>query len=181
MKQLSKFINQNEVIVINNGEIIQVRNQKYKFNNKKTHATYTICFTSVHLCTIIQNAVLFSVIIQISRQDLKVCCIVYSHFTQHSPSTCTGFVQFRGTGGHGIRSHDACVPGSASSGQSQNTQGSMNTLSPRGSVSPMLGPKMISHPSSSSSAYDAPIITRDRAKNTTTFILCCKEDFKQFT
>lgn len=111
-----------------------------------------------------RNAVLFSVIIQITRQDLKVCCIVYSHFTQHSPSTCTGFVQFRGTGGHGIRSHDACVPGSASSGQSQNTQGSMNTLSPRGSVSPMLGPKMISHPSSSSSAYDAPIITRDRTK-----------------
>lgn len=128
-----------------------------------------------------RNAVLFSVIIQITRQDLKVCCIVYSHFTQHSPSTCTGFVQFRGTGGHGIRSHDACVPGSASLGQSQNTQGSMNTLSPRGSVSPMLGPKMISHPSSSSSAYDAPIITRDRAKNTTAFILCCKEDFKQFT
>lgn len=30
LKQLSKFINQNEVIVINNGEIIQVRNQKYK-------------------------------------------------------------------------------------------------------------------------------------------------------
>lgn len=128
-----------------------------------------------------RNAVLFSVIIQITRQDFKkVCCIVYSHFTQHSPSTCTGFVQFRGTGGHEIRSHDACVPGSASSGQSQNTQGSMNTLSPRGSVSPMLGPKMISHPSSSSSAYDAPIITRDRAKNTTAFILCCKEDFKQF-
>lgn len=130
-----------------------------------------------------RNAGLFSIIIQTTRQDsdLKVCCIVYSHFTQHSPSTCTGFVQFRGTGGHGIRSHDACVPGSASSGQSQNTQGSMNTLSPRGSVSPMLGPKMISHPSSSSSAYDAPIIMRDRAKNTTTFILCCKEDFKQFT
>lgn len=125
---------------------------------------------------------MFSIIIQITRQDFKkVCCLVYSHFTQHSPSTCTGFVQFRGTGGHEIRSHDACVPGSASSGQSQNTQESMNTLSPRGSVSPMFGPKMISHPSSSSSAYDAPIITRDRTKNATAFILCCKKDYKQFT
>ena len=97
----------------------------------------------------------------------------HSHVTQHSPSGVTGLVQFRGSGGHRSLSHDACVPGSASCGHSQKTQGSMNTFSPLGRVSPILGPKIILQPSSSSSAKEVAIAIMETANTNRDLMVGC--------